>query len=51
MASLELTRTSASPAYRISKTGLNMLTRTWAAERRAEGIAHQRQPERDNGMQ
>ena len=38
MASLELTRTSTSPAYRISKTGLNMLTRTLAAELDGTGI-------------
>ena len=38
MASLELTRTPTSPAYRISKTGLNMLTRTLAAELDGTGI-------------
>lgn len=38
MASLELTLTSTSPAYRISKIGLNMLTRTLAAELEGTGI-------------
>ena len=38
MASLELTRTPTSPAYRISKTGLNMLTRTLAHEFEGTGI-------------
>ena len=38
MASLELTRTPTSPAYRISKAGLNMLTRTLAAELEGTGI-------------
>ena len=38
MASLELTRTSTSPAYRISKTGLHMLTRPLAAELVDTGI-------------
>jgi NAD(P)-dependent dehydrogenase (short-subunit alcohol dehydrogenase family) len=38
MASLELTRTPTSPAYRVSKTGLNMLTRTLAAELEGSGI-------------
>ncbi|WP_129784047.1 SDR family oxidoreductase [Promicromonospora panici] len=38
MASLELTRSPASPAYRISKTGLNMLTRTLAAELEGTGV-------------
>ncbi|WP_454857878.1 SDR family oxidoreductase [Promicromonospora soli] len=38
MASLDLTRSSTSPAYRISKTGLNMLTRTLAIELNGTGI-------------
>jgi NAD(P)-dependent dehydrogenase (short-subunit alcohol dehydrogenase family) len=38
MASLELTTTPASPAYRISKSGLNMLTRLLAAELDGTGI-------------
>jgi NAD(P)-dependent dehydrogenase (short-subunit alcohol dehydrogenase family) len=38
MASLELTRTPTSPAYRISKAGLNMLTRTLAFEFEGTGI-------------
>jgi NAD(P)-dependent dehydrogenase (short-subunit alcohol dehydrogenase family) len=38
MASLERTRTPTSPAYRVSKTGLNMLTRTLAAELEGTGI-------------
>jgi NAD(P)-dependent dehydrogenase (short-subunit alcohol dehydrogenase family) len=38
MASLELTRSPTSPAYRISKTGLNMLTRVLAAELEGTGI-------------
>jgi NAD(P)-dependent dehydrogenase (short-subunit alcohol dehydrogenase family) len=38
MASLELTQTQTSPAYRISKTGLNMLTRTLAAELDSTGV-------------
>jgi NAD(P)-dependent dehydrogenase (short-subunit alcohol dehydrogenase family) len=38
MASLELTKTPASPAYRISKSGLNMLTRLLAAELAGTGV-------------
>jgi NAD(P)-dependent dehydrogenase (short-subunit alcohol dehydrogenase family) len=38
MASLELTRTPTEPAYRISKAGLNMLTRTLAAELERTGV-------------
>jgi NAD(P)-dependent dehydrogenase (short-subunit alcohol dehydrogenase family) len=38
MGLLELTRTPTSPAYRISKAGLNMLTRTLAAELEGTGI-------------
>lgn len=38
MASLELTQRPSSPAYRISKTGLNMLTRTLAAELEGTGV-------------
>jgi NAD(P)-dependent dehydrogenase (short-subunit alcohol dehydrogenase family) len=37
-ASLELTQTPGSPAYRISKAGLNMLTRVLAAEVERDGI-------------
>lgn len=38
MASLGLTQTPTSPAYRISKVGLNMLTRVLAAELEGTGI-------------
>ncbi len=38
MASLDLTGSASSPAYRISKTGLNMLTRTLAAELEGTGV-------------
>jgi NAD(P)-dependent dehydrogenase (short-subunit alcohol dehydrogenase family) len=38
MASLELTDAPSSPAYRISKAGLNMLTRVLAAELEYDGI-------------
>jgi NAD(P)-dependent dehydrogenase (short-subunit alcohol dehydrogenase family) len=38
MASLDLTATPSSPAYRISKVGLNMLTRVLAAEVEWDGI-------------
>ena len=38
LASLELTQTPGSPAYRVSKAGLNMLTRVLAAEVEGEGI-------------
>ena len=38
MASLELTSTSESPAYRVSKVSLNMLTRVLAAELEGTGI-------------
>jgi len=38
MASLELTEAPSSPAYRISKAGLNMLTRVLAAELEYDGI-------------
>lgn len=38
MASLELTVTPSSPAYRVSKVGLNMLTRVLAAEVERDGI-------------
>lgn len=38
MASLELTETPSSPAYRVSKAGLNMLTRVLAAEVEGDGI-------------
>ncbi|PVG83214.1 short-chain dehydrogenase [Nocardioides gansuensis] len=38
MASLELTGTPSSPAYRISKAGLNMLTKVLAAELQYDGI-------------
>lgn len=38
MASLELTATSESPAYRVSKVSLNMLTRVLAAELEGTGI-------------
>ena len=38
MASLELTETPTSPAYRISKAGLNMLTKVLAAEVEHDGI-------------
>jgi NAD(P)-dependent dehydrogenase (short-subunit alcohol dehydrogenase family) len=38
MASLELTTTSESPAYRVSKVSLNMLTRVLAAELEGTGI-------------
>jgi len=38
MASLELTESPSSPAYRISKAGLNMLTKVLAAEVEFDGI-------------
>ena len=38
LASLELTQTPGSPAYRVSKAGLNMLTRVLAAEVEHDGI-------------
>ena len=38
LASLELARTPGSPAYRVSKAGLNMLTRVLAAEVEHDGI-------------
>lgn len=38
MASIELTESPSSPAYRASKAGLNMLTRVLAAELHADGI-------------
>jgi NAD(P)-dependent dehydrogenase (short-subunit alcohol dehydrogenase family) len=38
LASLELTQTPGSPAYRVSKAGLNMLTRVLAAEVERDGI-------------
>jgi NAD(P)-dependent dehydrogenase (short-subunit alcohol dehydrogenase family) len=38
MGSLELTRSASSPAYRVSKAGLNMLTRTLAVELEYDGI-------------
>jgi NAD(P)-dependent dehydrogenase (short-subunit alcohol dehydrogenase family) len=38
LASLELTQTPGSPAYRVSKAGLNMLTRVLAAEVEGDGI-------------
>ena len=38
MASLELTESPSSPAYRVSKAGLNMLTRVLAAEVERDGI-------------
>jgi NAD(P)-dependent dehydrogenase (short-subunit alcohol dehydrogenase family) len=38
MASLELTNEPASPAYRVSKAGLNMLTKVLAAEVEFDGI-------------
>jgi NAD(P)-dependent dehydrogenase (short-subunit alcohol dehydrogenase family) len=38
MASLALTETPASPAYRISKAGVNMLTRVLAAELAGTGV-------------
>ena len=38
LASLELSQTPGSPAYRISKAGLNMLTRVLAAEVEHDGI-------------
>lgn len=38
MASLELTESPSSPAYRVSKAGLNMLTRVLAAELHGDGI-------------
>jgi len=38
MASLELTQAPSSPAYRVSKSGLNMLTRLLAAELEGDGI-------------
>jgi len=38
MASLERTEAPTSPAYRVSKAGLNMLTKVLAAELRGEGI-------------
>jgi NAD(P)-dependent dehydrogenase (short-subunit alcohol dehydrogenase family) len=38
LASLELTQTPGSPAYRVSKAGLNMLTRVLAAEVEYDGI-------------
>ena len=38
MASLELTEAPSSPAYRISKAGLNMLTKVLAAELEYDGI-------------
>ena len=38
MASLELTDSPSSPAYRVSKAGLNMLTRVLAAELHRDGI-------------
>jgi NAD(P)-dependent dehydrogenase (short-subunit alcohol dehydrogenase family) len=38
MASLELTEAPSSPAYRISKSGLNMLTKVLAAELEYDGI-------------
>jgi NAD(P)-dependent dehydrogenase (short-subunit alcohol dehydrogenase family) len=38
MSSLELTTTSESPAYRVSKVSLNMLTRVLAAELEGSGI-------------
>jgi NAD(P)-dependent dehydrogenase (short-subunit alcohol dehydrogenase family) len=38
MASLELTLSPSSPAYRVSKAGLNMLTRVLAAEVEGDGI-------------
>ena len=38
LASLELTQTPGSPAYRVSKAGLNMLTRVLAAEVESDGI-------------
>ena len=38
MASLELTESPSSPAYRASKAGLNMLTRVLAAELHGDGI-------------
>jgi NAD(P)-dependent dehydrogenase (short-subunit alcohol dehydrogenase family) len=38
MASLELTESPSSPAYRVSKVGLNMLTRVLAAELHGDGI-------------
>jgi len=38
MASIELTESPSSPAYRASKAGLNMLTRVLAAELQADGI-------------
>ncbi len=38
MASLKLTEAPSSPAYRVSKAGLNMLTKVLAAELRSDGI-------------
>jgi NAD(P)-dependent dehydrogenase (short-subunit alcohol dehydrogenase family) len=38
MASLELTESPSSPAYRVSKAGLNMLTKVLAAELQDDGI-------------
>lgn len=38
MASLQLTESPSSPAYRVSKAGLNMLTRVLAAEVEGDGI-------------
>lgn len=38
MASLALTQRPTSPAYRVAKTGLNMLTRTLAAELEGTGV-------------
>jgi NAD(P)-dependent dehydrogenase (short-subunit alcohol dehydrogenase family) len=38
MASLERTESPESPAYRVSKSGLNMLTKVLAAEVAGEGI-------------
>jgi len=38
MASLRLTESPSSPAYRVSKAGLNMLTRVLAAELRGDGV-------------
>ncbi len=38
MASLELTKAPSSPAYRVSKAGLNMLTKVLAAELEVDGI-------------